>query len=87
MIREMSRWFQTYGFAEVHDRLVVGAVPLDAADVRLLVAFGVTRVLNLVEDREYHPGARDEVTRALADADILEERQPNTEVRAVMSHI
>jgi atypical dual specificity phosphatase len=75
MIRDVSRWFQTYGFGDVHDRLVVGAVPLDASDVHLLAACGVTRVLNLVEDREYQPGARDDVTRALAAAGIVEERR------------
>jgi atypical dual specificity phosphatase len=71
----MSNWFRTYGFGEVYDRLVVGAVPLDASDVRVIAALGVTRVLNLVEDREYPPQARDEVTRALADAGIVEERR------------
>jgi atypical dual specificity phosphatase len=71
----MSSWFRTYGFSEVHHRLVVGAVPLDASDVHLLAGLGVTRVLNLVEDQEYPPKARTDVTRALKDAGIVEERR------------
>jgi atypical dual specificity phosphatase len=70
----MSDWFRTYGFSDVHDYLVVGAVPLDASDVDALAALGVTRVLNLVEDQEYPPKARRKVTRALAAAGIREER-------------
>lgn len=71
----MSIWFQTYGFASVYDHLIVGALPLDDADVRMLAALGVSRVLNLVEDDEYPRGARRKVERALADHDIVERRQ------------
>lgn len=71
----MSDWFQTYGFSDVYDHLIVGAVPLDASDVGRLARLGVSRVLNLVEDREYPPKARVAVTRALADGDIIEERR------------
>ena len=70
----MSSWFQTYGYASVYDRLVVGALPLDKADVRTLAALGVSRVLNLVEDDEYLPRARREVERALAREEIAERR-------------
>jgi atypical dual specificity phosphatase len=71
----MSQWFRTYGFGDVHDGLIVGAVPLDASDVRLIATLGVTRVLNLVQDTEYPPEAREEVTRALAQEGIIEERR------------
>ena len=56
MIRGVSEWFQIYGFADVHDNLLVGAYPLDISDVRILERVGVRRVLNLVEDQEYAPG-------------------------------
>ena len=52
----MSNWFEAYGFADVHDDLIVGAYPLDANDVRTIQRLGVRRILNLVEDREYGPG-------------------------------
>jgi atypical dual specificity phosphatase len=70
----MSVWFRTYGFAGVHERLIVGALPQDGDDVRLLDALGVTRVLNLVEDTEYEKGGRRKVERALDDAGIVEAR-------------
>jgi atypical dual specificity phosphatase len=70
----MSDWFLTHGFSDVYDRLIVGAVPSDASDVRQIAMMGVTRVLNLVEDREYRPGARQRVEGALEDADIVEQR-------------
>ncbi len=70
----MSSWFDTYGFADVHDGLAVGALPSDAADVRTVADIGVTRVVNLVEDHEYPQGARAEVARALAAAGIQEAR-------------
>ena len=70
----MSSWFQTYGFASVYERLIVGAFPLDESDVRRLTMLGVTRVLNLVEDGEYPRGTRRKVERALADAGIVELR-------------
>lgn len=70
----MSSWFRNHGYASVDDRLIVGALPLDAADVRMLAALGVSRVLNLVEDREYHRGERRRVQRALATQGIVELR-------------
>jgi protein-tyrosine phosphatase len=70
----VSSWFRTYGYASVYDRLIVGALPLDVADVRMLAALGVSRVLNLVEDDEYARGARRKVERALAKEDIDEVR-------------
>jgi atypical dual specificity phosphatase len=72
----MSRWFRSYGFAEVADRLLIGAYPLDEDDVSLLARLHVDRVLNVVEDEEYPEGARDAVTAALASAGIPEERLP-----------
>ena len=74
----MSSWFRNYGYASVYDRLIVGAMPLDAADVGALAALGVSRVLNLVEDAEYQRGARRTVERALAREGI-EERRLGTE--------
>ena len=49
----MSSWFRSYGYASVYDHLIVGALPLDETDVRMLATLGVSRVLNLVEDDEY----------------------------------
>ncbi len=70
----MSKWFRTYGFADVLDDLIVGAYPLDAADVAMLSAMGVKRVLNLAEDQEYRRGERAAVTEALERAGIEEKR-------------
>ncbi|HEX3616292.1 MAG TPA: dual specificity protein phosphatase family protein [Solirubrobacteraceae bacterium] len=70
----MSSWFRTYGYTSVYDRLIVGALPLDESDVRMLSALGVSRVLNLVEDGEYGRGERRKVERALAKEDIVEVR-------------
>lgn len=70
----MSSWFRTYGYASVYDRLIIGALPLDDADVRALSALGVSRVFNLVEDGEYARGARRKVEKALANEDIVEVR-------------
>jgi protein-tyrosine phosphatase len=70
----VSRWFRTYGYASVYDRLIVGALPLDESDVRMLSALGVSRVLNLVEDGEYGRGERRKVERALSKEDIGEAR-------------
>ena len=70
----MSRWFRSYGYAEVADRLLIGAYPLDAEDVTALAGLRVDRVLNLVEDAEYPPGAREGVSGALAEAGIAEAR-------------
>jgi atypical dual specificity phosphatase len=70
----VSAWFQTYGFAEVLNNLLVGAYPLDDRDVSMLAHMGIQRVLNLTEDGEYRPGERENVCRALADAGIEETR-------------
>jgi protein-tyrosine phosphatase len=70
----MSDWFRAYGFADVHDGLLIGAYPLDGEDVRMLEAMRVRRVLNLVEDEEYEPGVRAQIAVALADAGIEEYR-------------
>jgi protein-tyrosine phosphatase len=70
----VSSWFRTYGYASVYDRLIIGALPLDEADVRMLAALGISRVLNLVEDGEYGRGVRRKVERALAKEGIDEYR-------------
>ncbi len=70
----MSTWFQTYGFAEVADDLLIGAYPLDSDDVSAREQVGVQRILNLVQDREYQPGERAAVEAALAAAGIDEFR-------------
>jgi predicted protein tyrosine phosphatase len=70
----VSRWFRSYGFADVLDDLIVGAYPLDPADVQALARLGIRRVLNLTEDDEYRPGERQAVERALAAAGIEEYR-------------
>jgi protein-tyrosine phosphatase len=70
----VSRWFRTYGFADVFDDLIVGAYPLDGDDVDALARLGIRRVLNLTQDREYRPGEREAVQRALSDAGIVEQR-------------
>jgi predicted protein tyrosine phosphatase len=75
----VSSWFRSYGFADVHDNLVIGAYPLDRDDVRMLGFIGVDRILNLVEDAEYAPGERAAVQNALAVAEILEHRQQLTD--------
>jgi predicted protein tyrosine phosphatase len=74
IIRDVSDWFQIYGFADVHDNLLVGAYPLDISDVRILERVGVKRVLNLVEDKEYAPGQRPAIANALEAAGIEETR-------------
>ena len=70
----MSDWFEDFGYAEVADDLLIGAYPQDGDDVAALRQAGVTRVLNLVQDVEYGPGARDACVRALAAAGIEEHR-------------
>ncbi|HTU95452.1 MAG TPA: dual specificity protein phosphatase family protein [Solirubrobacteraceae bacterium] len=75
----MSDWFRTYGFAEVHDDLFVGAYPLDGDDVHMLATMSVQRVLNLVEDAEYGPGRRFVVEAALREAGIEEHRMQLTD--------
>lgn len=79
MIRAISDWFLTYGFAEVHDGLLIGAYPLDERDVAMLSTMGVDAILNLVEDQEYAPGRRLAVETALRDAGIEEERMSLTD--------
>ncbi len=75
----MSDWFRTYGFAEVHDGLLIGAYPLDADDIDRLAAMSIRRVLNLVEDQEYPPGRRFLIEAALRHAGIEEQRMQLTD--------
>lgn len=70
----MSDWFRSYGFAEVADRLLIGAYPLDEQDVAMLGRLRISRVLNLTEDEEYPPGARETASAALQESEISEER-------------
>jgi protein-tyrosine phosphatase len=70
----VSRWFRTYGFADVYDGLIIGAYPLDADDVAMLEWAGVERIMNLVEDQEYRPGDREALENALLSAGIEEHR-------------
>jgi predicted protein tyrosine phosphatase len=70
----MSAWFLSYGFTEVFPELIIGAYPLDTADVDELAASGVRRVLNLVQEAEYQEGQRDLVEAALARHGITEVR-------------
>ena len=70
----MSTWFNNYGYEPVYPDLVVGAYPLDRGDVATLSEMQIERVLNLVEDAEYPPGARAEVQDAYAQAGIREQR-------------
>jgi atypical dual specificity phosphatase len=72
----VSSWFRSYGFADVIDGLLIGAYPLDEADVSMLASIGVERVLNLAEDSEYRPGDREAVEAALDAAGIEEHRLP-----------
>jgi atypical dual specificity phosphatase len=72
----VSDWFERFGWAEVADGLITGAYPLDAGDVAELSEAGVTAIFNLCEDSEYELGERDEVSEALAAADIVEARLP-----------
>jgi protein-tyrosine phosphatase len=74
IIGRVSRWFRTYGFADISEGLLIGAYPLDAEDVAMLEWAGVQRVMNLVEDDEYRPGERDAVEGALFSAGIEEHR-------------
>ena len=75
----MSRWFRSYGFADVYDDLIVGAYPLDQDDVDMLARMGIRRVLNLTEDEEYPLGDREQAAHALAGAGIAESRLPLTD--------
>jgi rhodanese-related sulfurtransferase len=74
IIQAMSNWFRVYGFADVQDRLLIGAYPLDPEDVGMLEWMKIERVLNLVEDEEYEPGEREAVEAALVAAGIEEHR-------------
>jgi protein-tyrosine phosphatase len=73
-MQEVSRWFRNYGFAEVDDRLIAGAYPLDADDVDVLASLSVNHVLNLAQDGEYRPGQHEAVAAAYAAAGIGERR-------------
>jgi protein-tyrosine phosphatase len=74
MMSAVSDWFRGYAFADVLDDLLVGAYPLDAADVAVLEGLGIQKILNLVEDEEYEAGQRAIVAQALAEAGIEEDR-------------
>ena len=52
-------------------------MPLDERDIAELREAGVTRVLNLCEDAEYEPGAREELEAALRAEAIEEVRLPS----------
>lgn len=75
----MSNWFKVYGFADVQDKLIVGAYPRDHEDVAMLAWMRIERVLNLVEDEEYEPGDREQVEAAFAGAGIEERRTSFTD--------
>jgi len=79
MISVMSDWFRSYGFAQVHDGLLIGAYPLDGDDIRMLGAMSIRQVLNLVEDAEYGPGRRVAIEQGLRDARIVEHRMQLTD--------
>jgi protein-tyrosine phosphatase len=70
----VSRWFRSYGFAQVDDRLVTGAYPLDADDVGVLASLSISHVLNLAQDAEYRAGQHEAVAAAY-DAEGIEERR------------
>ena len=72
----MSKWFLAYGFADVHDDLIIGAYPLDQRDVAAVARLRITRLLNLVQDSEYGAGQRAEVQAALTASGIAETRLP-----------
>jgi protein-tyrosine phosphatase len=74
IVSDVSDWFERFGYAEVADRLLAGAYPLDEHDVTEIAAHGVTRVLNLCEDAEYEEDERGDVETALSQAGIEERR-------------
>jgi protein-tyrosine phosphatase len=74
MMGDVSRWFRTYGYADVLDNLIIGAYPLDADDLAMLEWLGVQRVLNLTEDPEYEGGDRAAIEDAYAHSTIEEYR-------------
>jgi protein-tyrosine phosphatase len=75
----VSDWFRVYGFADVYPELLIGAYPLDGADIAMLSHLEIRRILNLVEDEEYAPGQRAEVTVQLDAAAIEETRMKLTD--------
>jgi atypical dual specificity phosphatase len=81
----MSRWFLSYGFADIGHELVIGAYPLDRGDVAMLERLRIDRIVNLVEDAEYEPGVRDGVVEALEAAGIVERRLPLTDYAGLPS--
>jgi protein-tyrosine phosphatase len=70
----MSNWFRTYGFAEILPEFLIGAYPTDESDVAMLHWLGIKRILNLCEDEEYPPGAREVLEDELPEAGIEERR-------------
>jgi atypical dual specificity phosphatase len=72
----VSLWFERFGYAPVLDELVVGAYPLDRADVERIAGEGVDRIYNLCQDAEYADGERAGVAAALREHGIEEERLP-----------
>lgn len=72
----MSRWFERFGYAEVGERLLVGAYPVDEHDVAELTRAGAEVLVNLCEDAEYDHGQREVLGVALARAGIEERRMP-----------
>jgi atypical dual specificity phosphatase len=70
----MSEWFERFGFGPAARGLLTGAYPADEADVAALAGAGVQEIVNLCEDAEYEPGAREAVEAALAGAGIGERR-------------
>ena len=91
----MSLWFRSYGFADVHPELLIGAYPLDDEDVGMIAHLGVDRILNLVQDSEYREGDRAVVEAALERAGIEEQRLdltdygglPSTEIEEAVTRV
>ncbi len=91
----MSLWFRSYGFADVHPELLIGAYPLDDEDVAMIAHLGVDRILNLVQDSEYREGDRGVVEAALEQAGIEEQRLdltdygglPSTEIEEAVTRV
>jgi protein-tyrosine phosphatase len=73
---QVSKWFRSYGFADILDEFLIGAYPTDLEDIRVLSSMGVQRILNLVEDEEYRSGERRALEQALREAGIEENRLP-----------
>jgi protein-tyrosine phosphatase len=91
----VSLWFRSYGFADVHPDLLIGAYPLDDDDVAMVAHLGVDRILNLVQDSEYREGDRAAVEAALERAGIEERRLdltdygglPSTEIEEAVTRV